>query len=233
MKRLTLIAFLCFVDIFSYAQSNTIIGIYGGTGLATSWNYNAGISGGFNFLKEIGARTYLGATLFYQGYNFLYDHEEYGAKNGTGNAGVTVLNQSGYIFLAPKLSHDLDKDGFWEVYVDAGPGFNMSGKETMRKWDHTEAVGFGYYDSTINTTKNINSLVVRVGVGLSENLHMGGKWRFTFTEDFGCLASELSKTADANNPSRTPYSPNRLNPDYFSVQIGISHNSLSSKDRRE
>jgi hypothetical protein len=135
MKRGTLIAFLCFVSIFSYAQSNTIIGIYGGAGLSTSYNYNCGVSGGFNFLKEIGARTYLGATLFYQGYNFLYDNEEYGAKRGNGNAGVTVLNQSGYIFLAPKVSHKLDKDGFWEVYVDGGAGFKMSGTETMRKWD--------------------------------------------------------------------------------------------------
>jgi hypothetical protein len=223
MKRITLIAFLSFLAIQSYAQTNTVIGIYGGAGLSSSYNYNVGISGGLDFLKGIGERTCLGATLFYQGYNFLYDREAYGAKNGTGNAGVTVLNQSGYIFLAPKLSHGLGRGEFWKFYVDAGPGFNMSGKETMRKWDNSNGSNPGNYDSTITTTKNINSLVLRLGVGLTEYIHMQGKWWFTVTEDFGCLASELSKTGDVDNGSRTQYSPNRLSPNYFSIQIGISH----------
>ncbi len=62
MKRIILIAFLFCLATQGYAQTNTFIGIYGGAGLASSYNYNAGISGGLDFLKGIGERTSLGAS---------------------------------------------------------------------------------------------------------------------------------------------------------------------------
>jgi hypothetical protein len=52
---------------------------------------------------------------------------------------------------------------------------------------------------------------------------MSGKWWFTVTEDGGFLTSNISKTADADDPSRTIYSPTSMHPAYVSLQIGFSH----------
>jgi hypothetical protein len=94
----------------------------------------------------------------------------------------------------------------------------------MRKWDKSYGTVSANYDSTINTTKNLNSMAFRVGVGLTEYIHVGKNWWFSVTEDCGFLTSSLSKTSDFDNPSRTAYSPNgKLNPNYFSLHIGISH----------
>ena len=67
-------------------------------------------------------------------------------------------------------------------------------------------------------------MVLRFGVGLTEYLHLGTHWWFTITEDCGFLGTTLSKTSNVDDPSRTAYSPNgKLNPNYFSLQIGIYH----------
>ena len=222
---------MSFLALGSSAQSNTIIGLFAGGGLASRYNYDIGISGGLDFEKGIGKNTNLGAILFYQSYNFLYDNEAYSAKNGTGNAGVTLLNKSSYIFLAPKLSHEFGHSEAmrFAFYADAGAGFKMSGTEAYRKWDFSHGSAPGNFDSTIATDANLSSLLIRVGIGLTESIHLGkGKWWFTFTEDCGFLANPISKTGDLDNPSpsRTLYSPNKLNPSYFSLQIGITHAKL-------
>ncbi len=224
MKRLILFVFLSFLALQGFAQLNNFMGIYAGAGLASKYNYDAGISGGFEFLKGLGNRTALGATLFYQGYAFHVDNEAYSAKNGTGNAGFTLLNKSSYIFIAPKLSHGIGRGELVKYYFDAGAGFKMSGTENVRKWDFSHGSAPGNYDSTISTGGNLNSLLFRLGCGLTEYAHLSGKWWFTFNEDAGFLVNTISKTSDFDNPSpsRTPYSPNKLNPAYFSVQIGIT-----------
>lgn len=234
MKRIILIAFLSFLAFSGYAQNaqkNMIWGLYGGAGASTVYNYDVGVNGGFDFIKDIGYKTWLGATLFYQGYAFLYDREDHYVNNGGGNAGVTILNKSSYIFIAPEIAHDFGKKGFLKGYINAGVGFKMSGTETMRKWDYSYGNSFvpasANYDSLINTSNNINSMVLRMGVGLVEYLHLNNHWWFTIREDCGFLGSTLSKTSNADDPSRTQYSPNgKLNPNYFSLQIGISHTKL-------
>src|ERR1035437_1151043 len=122
MKRIILITFLSFFAIKGFAQKGNLLGFYGGAGLAITNNYDAGISGGFEYLKGIFDRSALGVTIFYQGYGMLYDNEAYAAKNGTGNAGVTILNKSSYIFFAPKFTHDIGKSGFLKYYFNVGVG---------------------------------------------------------------------------------------------------------------
>ncbi len=119
-KLFSSISLVSLLAISGHAQTNTFIGIYGGTGLAFQYNYNMGISGGLDFLKGIGNRTALGATLFYQGYSFLYDNEAYGAKNGTGNAGVTLLNQSSYIFSRAQVISRLWSRRVFKVFRGCG-----------------------------------------------------------------------------------------------------------------
>jgi hypothetical protein len=242
MKRIILIVFLAFLALRGFSQAapekNTLFGISAGAGVSTSYNYDAGISGGLDFQKELGskengAHIYLGGMLFYQGYAMLADREQYGAKNGTGNAGVMLLNKSSYICLTPKFSYDFGKRGvdfykhdFIKMYVDFGAGFKMSGTETLRKWDRNFGASYGDFDSVINTSKNIKSLVLRVGFGFSEYIHVSKNWLFTITEDFGYVPGSITKTTDVNDPSRTPYTPHSLTPTYFSVQIGLSHSKL-------
>jgi hypothetical protein len=225
MKRILFIILLSCIVTGASAQTNSFIGVYGGGGLAATHNYDVALSGGFEFMKGLFNRTWLGVTAFYQSYGMIYDNEANGLKNGTGSAGVTVLNKSAYIFLAPKLTHDVGRNGFLKFYVNGGVGFNMGGTETMRKWDNTYGSSTGNYDSLLTTTTNINKMVVRFGLGFTENINMGKKWWFTVTEDFGFLPSSLSKTSDVNYVSRTSYSPSKLGPAYFSLQIGVGHTS--------
>lgn len=225
MKKIILallLPFILFSD--SYAQ-NTYFGFWGGAGASINYNYNVGIAGGLTFLKQGKGRFGMGADLFYQGYAFKYDREAHGMKNGAGNAGVIILNKSSYIFVTPKFIETFGKGGNLEAYLTVGAGFKMSGKETMRKWDRTHGVTAGDYDSTdIDTSPNINSMVLRIGLGLTEYLHMGKKWYFTFTEDFGFIPSSLTKTGGVTDPSRTSYSPNgKLNPFFISLYVGIRH----------
>jgi len=168
-------------------------------------------------------RTFLGVDIFYQGYAVSYDNEAGSAKFGQGQAGVNIFNKSAYVFFSPKLSIGIRKEQNIKFYTTAGIGYNMSGTETMRKWDNRYGTLPGNYDSTIVTTANINKMLVRVGFGLEEYLSVGNRWFLCFREDFGFISNSLSTTSDSDNPSRTPYSPHSLNPGYVSIQIGFSH----------
>jgi hypothetical protein len=235
MKRLILLAILCIFTGSAFAQ-NTFISLYGGAGTSLKYSYDLGISGGLRFIKIGNWRTSFGAQLFYQGYGFRYDKEDYAKTNGVSIAGVNILNKTNYICIAPTIGQFFGKHNNMEAYLNVGAGFKMSGNETMRKWDYTNGYATGNYDSTIDTSPNINSMIFRIGCGMVEYLHMGGhkNWWFTFTEDFGFLTNSISKTTDVKDPSRTSYSPtNKINPGYISLQIGISHSSKTYYSSRK
>ncbi len=225
MKRIVLLVLLSFLAIHGYAQ-NTIIGLFGGVGTSLNYNYDVGMSGGFTFLKPVWGRTELGADLFYQSYGIKYDKEAYSFGNGTSTAGVTILNKTSYIFLTPKITQAFGSLNTLEAYLTVGAGFKMSGTETLRKWDRTHGYVAGDYDSSINSSPNINSMIFRIGCGMTEYIYMGNKWWFTVTEDFGFVPSSITKTSDPHDPSRTDYSPaGKLNPFFISLFIGIAHTS--------
>jgi hypothetical protein len=225
MKRLILAAMLPLFTFAGHAQ-NTLFGFFGGAGTSLNYNYDLGTAAGVTFLKQGKGRSAIGADLFFQSYGILYDNEQYSAKDGNGNAGVTILNKTSYIFVTPKFAVFLGKKNLVDGYISFGAGFKMSGKETMRKWDKNPGIVKSAYDSTLDTSPNINSMVLRVGAGLSEHLRMGKKWCFSFTEDFGFIPSSLTKTTDVHDKSRTEYSPaGKLNPFYISLFIGITHTS--------
>jgi hypothetical protein len=224
MKSRTLLFLFSFCAFSAFSQSkNGIIGIYGGGGLATSDNYNVAISGGLDFQKGVFYRSFLGFDLFYQQYGLSYDNEANGAKNGSGSAGVSILNKSGYIFFAPKFSVGMRETQNVKLYITAGVGYNMSGTETLRKWEYRYTNTSGNYDSTIDATPDINKLLFRIGIGMTEYIKMRGKWWFTLTEDLGFITSNLSTLANTDNPNRTEFSPHNLSPAIFSLQIGFAH----------
>jgi hypothetical protein len=226
MKRILLVVLLSFLAIpgFSQFHANTFIGLYGGAGCASKNNYNVAPSLGIAFLRGISTRYLIGADLFYQTYSLYYDNEQNSAKHGSGNAGVILRHLSSYAFFTPKFEYAIGFNGHLHVYTTVGVGFKMSGYDTLQKWDHSyTSSGLGNYDSTLDMTKNLNSMLFRIGVGFKQYLKLGDHWRFVITEDFGFLPSGLTKTGDPDQPARTQYSPNKLNPAYISLQIGISH----------
>ena len=228
MKRILLVAFLSFLIIIpGFSQNNTLIGLYGGAGCATSNNYNVAPSVGFEFLKGVAySRAHLGADLFYQTYSLYYDNEQNSAKHGTGLAGVIDRNATSYVFLAPKVQFGLSSSMRSMVYLTVGVGFKVGGFDSLRKWDHSYTAGsINNYDSSLDASKNINSMLLRIGVGFTQYLQISYHWSFTFTEDFGFLPASLSKTSDIDAAGRTQYFPQKLNPGYISLQIGIAHNS--------
>ena len=228
MKRILLIAYLSILAVPGFSQQeeghNTLFGLYGGAGWLTKYNYDVAPSIGFEFLKEIHRRTYFGFDLFYQGYSMYYDNEANDATHGTGVAGMILRHTSSYVFIAPKFEYALGANDVVHAYVALGIGFKISGFDSLRKWDHSyNEPGVTYYDSTLDLSKNINSMILRVSFGFKEYLPLGAHWRFTFTEDFGFLPNSLTKTSDANDPARTQYGPAKMNPGCISLQIGITH----------
>ncbi|MCD6010155.1 MAG: hypothetical protein K0Q79_17 [Flavipsychrobacter sp.] len=225
MKKIILAVLLPFICVSGYAQ-NTIFGFWGGLGASVNHSYDLSTAGGFTFIKHGRSRIGIGADLFYQSFPFKYDKEAYGLKNGTSNAGMIIQGKPSYIFVTPKFTGKFGKGGNFEFYATAGAGFKMGGTETMRKWDRTNGVTAGDYDSTIDTSPNINSMVMRLGVGATQYIWVGKKWFFTVAEDLGFVASSLTKSSDVTNPSRTIYSPSgKLNPFFISVYIGFRHMS--------
>ena len=205
----------------------TRIGLFGGAGLATHYNYDVGVSGGLDMQFWIHNRTYLGALLFLQGQSLYFDNEAYGAKHGTGVAGATYRHESKYFMVCPKYSHLMvNKYGFFNwLNLYAGVGFKMSGYDSVRKWDHGyDALHPSYFDSTIDASANLKSMVIRAGIAFAQDIQIGRTWWFTFREDFGFVAGGVTTTGhiDAGSPSRNQYIPNKISPAYISLQLGIT-----------
>jgi hypothetical protein len=218
-----------------YMVKPTRIGLYGGMGFATSNNYDYGASAGLDFQKCVrGSMLFIGAQVFLQGYSLYWDNEAYGNTGHTGYAGMQFRHASKYVFVAPTFQKMLwVRSNFipW-VYVNIGAGFKMSGYDSVRTWDHSNLSSYPVnFDSTIDDSKNLKSMVLRIGVGLAQDINMGGNWWFTFKEDFGFVPSGTTTTGtnDAGSPAHTQYSPGKLSPVYASLQLGITY--IKSKKR--
>ena len=224
MKRTLLVAFLLLIAATGFSQLPTVTGLYVGAGCATKDNYDVAPSVGFTYSKFLrNGRATLGADLFYQTYSLYYDHEANTAKHGAGVAGAIVRNASSYAFVTPKVEYYFGSQNRLTAYVTCGAGFKVGGFDSLRKWDHSYGnPSVNNFDSSLDNSKNMNGLLFRVGAGFKQYLQIAQNWHLVFIEDFGLLASSLTKN-DITNPSRTPYTPQRLSPGYISLQIGIFH----------
>ena len=239
MKRILLLAFLCFTTFQGFSQA-TIWGIYGGAGCATANNYDMGPSGGLEllFTGHRGGRVFIGTDIFYQVYSLYTDNEANSAKNENGYTGWTERLYASYAYVTPKFSYGLGKKQNVKIYATFGIGYNISGIDSVRKWDYgynsygyytTPTSGTTQYDSILDKSKNINKMILRGSVGMTESLHMGTHWFLSFTEDFGFIGKSLTQTGTSSDGSRTVYSTNGLKPGYISLLVGISHYKLRNK----
>ncbi len=224
MKPFLLVVLLSFFAIGGYSQNNAIFGVFAGGGCATSNNYDVALSGGIDWAKGTSERTFLGAEVFYQQFSLLYDNEANSAKHGLGTSGEIIRHKSAYAFIAPKFRFCAGKKMHTHFYFAPGLGMNMGGYDSVRRFSRVYTTG-GYVksDTTLDMSANINSMILRMGVGITQYMPVGEHWRFTFTADFGFLPGSLTKTGDYEDVNRTSYSPSKVNPGYVSFRIGIAH----------
>lgn len=224
MKPILLALILSVSAFKGYSQKNTIVGLFAGGGIATANNYDVALSGGLDYAKGLNLRTFVGAEVFYQQFSLLYDNESNSARHATGFAGEILRHSSAYVFFSPKIRYCAGRKQNAHFYINGGIGMNMGGFDSLRRWNTISTPnGFKRMDTTIDQSENINGMVLRVGMGWTQYIYIGNRWRFTFCTDFGFIPGSLTKTSDYADVSRTSYSPSKLNPTYVSIRIGIAH----------
>ncbi len=226
-SRLLALILLSLSTIKGYSQKNTIIGLFAGGGCATTNNYDVALSGGLDYSKGLNVRSFWGVQVFYQQFSLLYDKEINANRHAQGSEGEIIMHKTAYAFITPKFMFCLGDRHINYFQVSAGLGMNMGGYDSLRRF-YTTSTPNGYvrYDTTLDKSKNINSMVLRIGVAATQYLYMGRHWRFTLSEDVGFLPGSLTKTSGYTDVSRWPYSVGKLNPTYLSLRIGISHTKL-------
>jgi hypothetical protein len=224
MKSILLAFILSVSALNGYSQKNTIIGVFAGGGIASTSNYNVALSGGIDYAKGLNLRSFIGVEVFYQQFSLLYDNEINSNRHAQGSEGEIIMHKTAYAFIAPKFRFCLGRRQNNHFYFSAGVGMNMGGYDSLRRFNTLSTPsGYKRFDTTYDMSKNINSMVLRIGVGCTQHLIMGNHWRFTFTEDFGFLPGSLTKTGGFEDVNRGPYSVGKLNPTYASIRIGIAH----------
>lgn len=237
MKRIALILSLFTFSVVTFAQpggyssANDLIpttlhvGLRLGGGLATENNYNVEGTADLEVYYPVHG-FFFGANLQYQSMGVYYQKTSPEAAFSSGYAGYSLLNQSSYFNFTPEILIPFGPRRapcMFDVYIDGGVGVLMSGKETVRKWDSTYQYPLNAvynYDSSINTSKNIFTMVYRYGFGMTEHVVTSHQMTVTFTEDFSYIYGDLSSTTSPN--LRSAYSPRSLSPVYFTFKVGVN-----------
>jgi hypothetical protein len=217
MKRFLLVILLSLGAYNGF--SNSLISLWGGAGLATKYNYDMGVTGGFDFAHAVINRFGIGISAFTQQYNLYYDKElnEF--------SGASIRHKSMYLFACPKLEYHIGRKGNTHFYLSGGAGFKMGVEDTMHKWAKTSYIPGSGYDSLVDRSASVNSMVYRVGFGFTEFFSIKGHLSFTFTEDFGFLPSLISKSDEPNNATLHSNVNQFYRPTYFTLHIGICYNT--------
>ncbi len=210
MKRISLITLFTLLSFSGF--SATFIQLWGGAGVATRHNYDAGISAGLSFFKGMPYRVNIGASLFLQQYNLYYDRENAQLVGGS------LRHNSTYAFFSPVIDLRIGKYGNTHFYLTGGAGFNMNAVDTLHKWDRQGATT---YDSTIGKPENINKMVFRLGMGLSEYFNVSQKFYMNITEDVGFMATKLSEINDPADAKINNNVGQIFRPTYISIRIGF------------
>lgn len=222
MKRLFFIVLITFVAISADAQ--TMLNVWGGGGIASRYNFDVAPEAGFDF--TIGAYDHLGIGIsaFFKNYSLYYDKEDVHTLYGTGDGGASIRNLSNFGFATVKLDYASGRHKNLHFYVKSGVGLYLGGSETLHTFQNSyiSPPFITSTNDTVNTTKNIKSMVYYIGFGFTEYSQVKNKLFFTLTEDFGFLTSSITKTTDINYSLRNNYFPNSFNPFYVSITLGFA-----------
>ena len=216
-----------------YAGSNDLVpstlhvGLRAGGGLALKYNFDVSAAGDLEIYYPVHQFCF-GVNLEYQKVGLFYQKTSPEAPFSNGYSGYSLLNQSDYVFATPEILISFGpsyQPRMFDFYIDGGVGNLLSGKETVHKWDNTYNYPLNAvdnYDSTINTSKNVTSLIYRYGFGFNEHVACRHHMTFTFTEDFSFVHGDLSTTTSPNDPHRNAYAPTSMSPAYFTFKIGVN-----------
>jgi hypothetical protein len=178
--------------------------VFAGGGVATTNNYDVALSGGIDYAKGLNLRSFVGVEIFYQQFSLLYDNEINSQKHATGSEGEIIMHKTAYAFIAPKFRFCLGRRQNNHFYMSAGLGMNMGGYDSLRRFQTISTPsGMVRIDTTLDKSKNINSMLLRVGVGATQHLSMGRHWRFTFTEDKTEIKNRMVKQFQASQSGIT------------------------------
>ncbi len=242
MKKILTSLFLTGVFTSAFAQgggaemvvSSLHVGLKAGGGLALKYNYDVSAAADLEIYYPV-KQFMFGVNFEYQMMGLRYQKTSPDAPFHDGYSGYSLINQSSYGFATPEILLSFgpaNEPRMFDVYIDGGVGNLISGKETIRKWDNTYNYplnAVNNYDSTINTSKNINSMLFRYGFGLTEHVSCSHQMTFTFTEDFSFIPGSISTTTNPGDPHRNAYAPNTIAPNYFTFKVGVNFFRKSHK----
>jgi len=218
MKRILLIACILCGGFSGFSQVSLIVGVNGGAGLATHYNYDMGLSYGANVCKTVSSRLGIGAEVMMQQYNLYYNKEEISLIGGT------IRHKSNYLFISPMFEGHLGhKEGTTHFYITGGVGLNMGAEDTLHKYAKATYPVGAVYDSVIGNAKNINSMVFKIGFGFREYMNLGRRLCLTFTEDFAFLPGKLAETTDPTNDMLRNHVSPFYKPTYITFRIGLAY----------
>ncbi len=216
MKRILLIVLLVLGSYEGF--SNSLVSLWAGAGLATRYNYDYGLSFGLDYTHALFYRVGIGLSAFAQQYNLYYDKDNANVVAGS------MRNQSTYVFACPKLEYHLGKKGNIHFYLTGGAGFKMNATDTLRKWSKAAYSATPGYDSMIDRSASMNSLVYRLGFGFTEYFPTRGHLSFTLGQDFGFLPGLISTSDDPSNASLHNNVNQFYKPTYITFRLGICYN---------
>jgi hypothetical protein len=228
MKKAILIIFLFFFTVTGEAQS--MYGIKAGMGSAINVKSDMTPSIGAEYLVSPFRHIYVGGSVFFENYSFTRTDN---LQEQFGGPGYIITQNSGYIFIAPKIDMGIGCNEYVHGFITGGPGFLKSGQQTNEinpLESATSGTYNGQYNFTGNTSNNITATIFRISGGFTEHIPILPEWDIIISQEYCILPSWLSN----NKLGALGDNTMDIKSNYFLIQVGIiqKHNWEPLKSRR-
>ncbi len=200
MKKALLITFLLLCSVLSRSQVR--FGAYVAGGITTSSVQDVTPSFGIECMKAVDRNVYAGLSMICERYSIISNYSKESAY--TMGFHRTREQKSTYLFVAPKIDGGIGQNKQRiHLLLSLGVGYLLGGSQlTIDQGSLVASKNARYSLDTFNTSGNINKMVFRMGMGVSEHLGLSRNWELVFTQEAGLLPSVAK---------------------YFSFQVGLMH----------
>jgi hypothetical protein len=190
-----------------------MFGVEGGVGKATiGKSYLTPTIEGY-YLKKITRSFYVGATLSYQRYSFLYKSGIPTSVAGDGSI-VSIRQRSGYVFASPTADFGIGYRKYIHVYASFGAGLLAEGRQLtnrIQQYQTTPPVTSAYDTTAYYTSNSLPLLISRYSLGITERIPTSGYWNIMLSQEFSYIPNNLT--------TEGPH----LKTNYFAFTVGIMH----------
>ncbi len=212
MKRFILILFLAFFTIDSFSQG--MYGFEGGFGKTMSYTSHLTPELEGYILTKINRHLYVGGSLGYERFSFLYNSNILPAVVAYGDV-INIRHKSSYLFFSPKIDLGIGYRKYLHLNLSFGAGLYMGGSQWTNKYQQIFTLPattvFRSDTGGSYTSYNAPTLIFRYGIGLSERIPTYGYWNIILSQDFGYMPKSFDKTV-----------PNLVT-NYFCFSVGLMH----------